>query len=101
MSDCSQHPATRRKAYWLKLERDMKRQGYIAFDTAGYATRSYIAKRAADAQRAAEMEMGDSLGRVRKFPLNVVLYPMQDDRHLEPADLTKNSGWGELSPFGA
>lgn len=78
-----------------------KRIGFIAFDKPGYATRAYIASSRQDAERAASLEMGESLGALRRFPLDIVLFPMQNDKHLEPADLTKNSGWSSLAPYEA
>lgn len=79
----------------------MKRIGFIAYDKPGYAIRAYVASSRRDAERAATFEMGGSLGSLRRFPLDIVLFPMQDDKHLEPADLTRNSGWSSLAPYEA
>lgn len=68
--------------------------GFIAFDKTGYAIRAYIASSKADADRAAEIEMGDTLGSVRRFPVNTVRY--SPEALLEPVDLRGNFGWSQL-----
>jgi hypothetical protein len=73
--------------------------GFIAYDKAGFAIRAYIVKSPADAQRAAEIELGDSLKNVRRFPLHVVKHPFENDKHLIPADLTGNHGWSTLTAW--
>lgn len=77
----------------------MRKIGFTAFDKTGYAVRSYIAAKMDDARRAAEMELGDALGHLHCVPLNVVRY--NPDPLLQPADLTKNSGWSSLTPYEA
>jgi hypothetical protein len=68
--------------------------GYIAFDTTGYAIRAYTAASKTDADRAAAIEMGDTLGSVRRFPVNTVRY--SSEALLEPVDLRGNYGWSLL-----
>jgi hypothetical protein len=68
--------------------------GFIAFDKTGYAIRAYIAASKVDADRAAVIEMGDTLGSVHRFPLNTVRYCA--DPLLQPVDLRGNFGWSEL-----
>lgn len=75
--------------------------GFIAYDKAGFAIRAYLANSASDAQRAAEIELGDSLKEIRRLPLHVVRHPFEADKHLIPADLTGNHGWSTLTPWAA
>jgi hypothetical protein len=72
-----------------------KAYGFIAFDKTGYAIRSYVAASVADAERAAAIELGDTLGKVAKHPLNTVRYCA--DPLLQPVDLRGNFGWSELT----
>lgn len=73
----------------------MRKMGFTAFDKTGYAVRNYIATRMEDAKRAADMELGETFGHLHRVPLNVVRY--NPDPILQPADLTTNSGWAELT----
>jgi hypothetical protein len=75
--------------------------GFIAYDKKGFAIRAYVAKSAADAKRASEIELGPSLGKVCRFPLHVVNHPFENDKHLIPANITGNHGWSNLTPWDA
>jgi len=75
------------------------RRGYWAHDKAGFAIRAYIVNRRADAERAAQIELGPTFGRLTPVMMCIVENPTEP--MLIPADLTKNSGWAELSTWDA